>query len=198
MFFAYLMALFRPSGEARATDEAWLGAFHEGERRALEEVYVGHVRAVVDEAKKLLRTADAETVAHEIFCRMLADASMRESFRGGNLGAWLRTVTRRAAIDLLRKRRREAPAPDDDTWVTPDPARDDEERDAKRLVERFRAEILPEKYAPLFQVRFLEQLPQREAADKLGMSRSTLAYQENRVRELLATFLLTTSPKGES
>ena len=60
------------------------------------------------------------------------------------------------------------------------------------------AEILPEKYAPLFQVRFLEQLPQREAADKLGMSRSTLAYQEARVRELLTTFLLTTSPKGES
>jgi hypothetical protein len=42
---------------------------------------------VVDEAKKLLRTADAETVAHEIFCRMLADAGMRESFHGGNLGA---------------------------------------------------------------------------------------------------------------
>jgi RNA polymerase sigma-70 factor (ECF subfamily) len=129
---------------------------------------------------------------------MLADAGMRGSFRGGNLGAWLRTIARRAAIDLLRKRRREEPAPDDDTWVAPDPSRDDEERDAKRLVERFRAEILPEKYAPLFQARFLEQLPQREAADRLGMSRSTLVYQESRVRELLTTFLLTTSPGGGS
>lgn len=198
MIFAFFMALLRPPGGARATDDAWVLAFHAGERRALEEAYVGHVRAVVDEAKKLLRTADAETVAHEIFCRMLAEAAMRESFRGGNLGAWLRTIARRAAIDLLRKRRREEPAPDDETWVAADPARDDEERDAKRIVERFRAEILPEKYAPLFQVRFLEQLPQRDAAEKLGMSRSTLAYQETRVRELLTTFLLATSPEGES
>jgi RNA polymerase sigma-70 factor (ECF subfamily) len=57
-------------------------------------------------------------------------------------------------------------------------------------VERFRAEVVPARYRALFEVRFLGQLAQREAADKLGMSRSTLAYQEERVRDLLKAFLL--------
>jgi RNA polymerase sigma-70 factor (ECF subfamily) len=106
--------------------------------------------------------------------------------------AWLRVVTRRAAIDLLRKRRRED-GPFDEEGMHDYPAdatREHEERDAKVLVDRFRAEVLPERYRDLFEVRFIRQLAQREAADALGMSRSTLAYQEDRVRELLKAFLL--------
>lgn len=190
MVVSSIVASLRPSEGLQRLDDGWVRSFHRGERQALEEAYLRHIRDVVHEAKKLLRTADAETIAHEVFHRIVADAAMRESFHGGNLNAWLRTITRRAALDLLRKRRREGPPPDDDDLVTPDSARDDEARDAKRLVERFRAEVLPERYAPLFQLRFLDQLPQREVADKLGMSRSTLAYQETRIRELLTTFLL--------
>jgi RNA polymerase sigma-70 factor (ECF subfamily) len=191
--FVFLMALVRPVDE-RAIESApgWLEAFHRGDRTALEETYRHHVRPVVDEASRLLRSADAETVAHEVFYRVLTDGRMRESFHGGNLGAWLRIVARRAAIDLLRKRRREDGPLDDDmlTDYLPDTTREHEERDAKVLVERFRTEVLPEKFLRLFEVRFLGQVAQREAADLLGMSRSTLAYQEERVRELLKAFLL--------
>ncbi len=192
MILAFLMALLRPVPEA-AIEAApgWLEAFHRGDRAALEATYRRHVRPVVDEASRLLRSADAETVAHEVFYRVLTDARMREGFHGGDLGAWLRVIARRAAIDLLRKRRREGPVEDDMlTDIPADPTREHEARDAKVLVERFRAEVLPERYRALFEVRFLGQLAQREAADKLGMSRSTLAYQEERVRELLKAFLL--------
>lgn len=58
------------------------------------------------------------------------------------------------------------------------------------LVERFQREVLPPKYRALFDARFLRQLPQREAARELGIERSTLAYQEQRVRELLESFFL--------
>jgi len=198
---ALFMALMRPAPvSAPETAPGWLEAFHRGERAALEEAYRIHVRAVVDEAARLLRSADAETIAHEVFLRMLSDARMRESFHGGSLGAWLRIVARRAAIDLLRRRRREDGPIDDDALsaTAADPERDHEERDAKRLVARFREEVLPEKYRPLFEVRFMEQLAQREAAEKLGMRRSTLAYQEERVRELLRAFLLAAPRPGDA
>jgi RNA polymerase sigma-70 factor (ECF subfamily) len=57
-------------------------------------------------------------------------------------------------------------------------------------VERFCREHLPAKWAKVFDARFLRQLPQREAARELGIQRSTLAYQEQQVRELLTAFLL--------
>jgi RNA polymerase sigma-70 factor (ECF subfamily) len=167
----------------------WLARFHAGERSVLAECYREHVARVLSTASRLLTVADAETVTHEVFLRILSDAEVREGFRGGNLGAWLSQIVHNASIDLLRRRRHEAGAPEDDRDAEIDPARHDEEVEAKMLVERFKR-MLPAKWLPVFEARFLRQLPQREAAAELGMQRSTLAYQEQRVRELLEAFLL--------
>jgi RNA polymerase sigma-70 factor (ECF subfamily) len=48
---------------------------------------------------------------------------------------------------------------------------------------------LPEGLWPLFQARFIERLDQREAARRLGLHRTTLAYRELRVRRFLRAFL---------
>lgn len=192
MLFAFVLSALSLDG-APPRDAAWLAAFHAGERGVLESCYREHFDRVSGVAATLLRGVDAETVTHDVFLRLLSEPKMRESFVGGDLGAWLSVVTKRAAIDALRKIRREAPMdPDGDALLAPepDPRRASDEADAKLLVERFRREVLPEKYARLFEVRFLRQLPQREAARELGMQRSTLAYQEQRVRELLTRFLL--------
>ena len=58
------------------------------------------------------------------------------------------------------------------------------------MIERFRREVLPAKWADVFEHRFLRQLSQAEAAELLGIGRTTLAYQETRVRRLLRRFLL--------
>lgn len=42
----------------------------------------------------------------------------------------------------------------------------------------------------MFELRFLHQLPQRDAASRLGINRTTLAYREVRIRRLLKRFLL--------
>ena len=199
MIVLFLMALLRPvSAPAIESAPGWLESFHRGDRSALEEAYRHNVKAVIDEASRLLRSADAETVAHEVFFRVLSDERMRRGFLGGSLGAWLRVVARRAAIDLLRRRRREDGPLDDDRFhdYPADPTREHEERDARVMVDRFRAEVLPDKYKALFEVRFMRQLAQRDAANELGLSRSTLAYQEERVRELLKTFLLERAALG--
>ncbi|MBL8610271.1 MAG: sigma-70 family RNA polymerase sigma factor [Myxococcales bacterium] len=169
-------------------DLAWLDRFHAGERGVLEACYREHVGGVLAKATRILRGVDAETVTHEVFYRLLSDEKTRRGFTGGSFGSWIGRVATNAAIDHHRRRRREVEG-DADT-LDADPARFDEEVEAKMLVERFRREKLPEKWAGVFDARFLRQLPQREAAAELGMQRSTLAYQEEQIRALLTAFLL--------
>lgn len=188
-----IRSFFSPQAATAETDARWLVRFHDGDRTTLERCYREHSAGVLAAASRLLRDVDAETVTHEIFFRLLTDGSMRAGFRGGDLGAWLSVVARRRAIDWLRRMKREVSARGSDPELAepgPDRAREDDAVDAKRLVARFQSEVLPDKYRALFQARFLRQLSQREAAAELGIERSTLAYQEQRVRELLERFIL--------
>ena len=171
----------------------WLAAFHAGEREVLAECYRRHGPRVTAAARALLGPVDAETVTHEVFYRLLTNENMRASFHGGNLEAWLVQVVTRSAIDDLRRRRREVALESASPGARIDgrsaePA--DDALDAKRVVERFRATALPADLAAVFEARFLQQKSQRDAASALGIPRSTLAYQEQRIRVLLEKFVL--------
>jgi RNA polymerase sigma-70 factor (ECF subfamily) len=168
-------------------DPGWLSRFHDGERAIMEEVYREHFAGVQQAVGSILHGANRDTIVHELFFRMLSNETMRRGFTGGSLSNWLRTVARNLAIDFqrrLERERHELPA------EASEPLRFDERMEARVLVERFRREILPTKWAPVFEARFLRELDQREAARSLGMSRTTLAYQELRIRALLRNFLL--------
>jgi len=99
---------------------------------------------------------------------------------------------RRSALDLARARRREREVLADleveprATVAGPDL----DEMEAQRAVEEFRSGPLPKRWARVFEARFLRGLSQREAAAELGMRRTTLAYQELRIRHLLRRFVL--------
>jgi RNA polymerase sigma-70 factor (ECF subfamily) len=173
-----------------AADASWLARFHDGERDVLEGCYREHFATVTRAVGRILRGADQETVVHEVFLRMLSDAGFRGAFHGGNLGAWLTTVARNHAIDFLRRLGREEPL----DGHADQPVDLEGALEARLLVERFRREVLPAKWERVFQVRFLEQQDQRAAAAALGIQRTTLAYQELRVRRLLQRFLLRMVP----
>lgn len=170
-------------------DSSHLAAFHAGDRAALERCYREHYQAVARAAGRILQRVDAETVTHEVFHRLLTNAEMRAGFRGGDLGAWLARVTTNRAIDFRRRyAREESLSP---TLPVAAPQNDESDRlSAQLLVERFRREKLPPKWERVFKARFLDQLGQREAALALGMSRTTLMYQEHRIRALLRRFVL--------
>lgn len=170
----------------------WLDRFHAGERAVLEQCYRDHFAKALAAAMRIVSGIDAETVTHEVFYRLLSDERTRRGFNGGNLGAWVAKVTSNAAIDHHRRRRREVGEESAPEGHTPefDAARLDDEVEAKILVERFCQERLPPKWKNVFELRFLRQLPQREAARELGLLRSTLAYQEQQIRTLLNDFLL--------
>ena len=170
-------------------DRAWLERFHAGDRAVVETCYRDCFAEALVMASRVVAGVDAETVTHEVFYRLLSDRSMREGFRGGNLRAWISRVVTNAAIDHHRRRRREVA--EEDAGTDGDTrGRLEEELEAKLMIERFRRDHLPEKWQSLFELRFLRQLPQRDAARELGMMRSTLAYQEQQVRVLLTDFLL--------
>lgn len=163
-----------------------------GARVEFEAFYRANFATVDRAVGQILAGADKETVVHEIFLRLMTNEQLRLRFRGGSLTAWLSTVARNHAIDYLRRRRFEQPSEVSDEFAEGHEDADQFERraEARILVERFRREHLPEKWARVFELRFLQQLEQEQAARQLGMHRTTLAYQEYRIRALLRRFLL--------
>lgn len=177
--------------DAAAAD--WLARFHRGDRRTIEECYRSHFATVERATRPILDGGDRETVIHEVFSRLIAIPELRRSFRGGAFAAWLGTIARNLAIDYRRRLCREvsSSAAADGTGEDQSPSGSwEESAQARLLVERFRRDVLPPEWQGVFELRFLHELPQREAAARLGINRTTLAYREVRTRWLLRRYLL--------
>lgn len=177
----------------KATQEApveWLDRFHAGERPVIEEVYRTHFRTVDGAVGAVMSGADRETATHEVFFRLINNDGLRRSFKGGDLGAWLAVVSRNHAIDYVRRRNRESPVGIDLGASAAHSTAVGDGAEARLLIERFQREILPPAWAGVFEVRMLRSLSQAEAAATLGLSRTTLAYRELRIRLMLRKFLL--------
>lgn len=170
----------------------WLTAFHAGHREALEQCYREHFVTVERSVGRHLSAADRDTLIHEVFYRLLSDAELRHSFRGGSFAAWISRVAANQAIDYRRRLQRETPLEGSSPLeqMTQGAAQLDDDIDARSLIEAFRKTRLPAKWAPVFEARFIRQLDQHEAARSLEMRRTTLAYQEHRIGRLLRRFLL--------
>jgi RNA polymerase sigma-70 factor (ECF subfamily) len=173
---------------ARLTqDPKWISLFHAGDRSLLEACYRQHRTAVSRGIRALVPAWEEESVVHDVFCRLLDEPALRAGFQGGSFGAWLTTLSRNQALNHRRRRVRERPIEEEPEAL--------EERTPESdvhfqlFVEAFRRDVLPAKLHPLFEARFLRHLTQQEAADCLGLSRTTLAYQESRVRRLIAKAL---------
>ena len=181
---------------AQALEEQWLHKFHAGERACLERCYRDHLVTVDRVVAPIVEGADRETLVHEVFYRLLTEETLRRGFRGGSFPSWLRVVARNQAIDYARRRRLEltildqASAPAD-----PGPVPLLEEQiDVRLTLSRFHDLVLPPRWHRVFVARFVEHQDQPTAARSLGMRRTTLAYQEYRIRRLLRRYVL----RGES
>ncbi len=175
----------------------WLARFHAGARETLAECYEQNYEYIDHSVAALLSGFDRETVVQDVFLSMVESRSFRENFHGGSMRAWLCTIARRRAIDHARRLGRELPLDEDEgtrlAWNQG--SRSTPEDDALRaesdaLVRRFRAEVLRPDWEPVFDTRFIQRLSQRDAARELGVSRTTLAYREARIRQLLRSFAI--------
>jgi RNA polymerase sigma-70 factor (ECF subfamily) len=176
----------------KISDHDWLAEFHDGDTRALEYFYREQFSTVDRAVGRLLSGPDRETVVHEVFFRIISTPELRRAFRGGSASAWIATVARNHTIDFCRRHQREVPSEEPGRGGEAlDPSVSaDVELEAKLLLDQFCREVLPEKWRAVFEVCFLQGKTQREAATALGISRTTLLYQQHRVRALLEKFLL--------
>ncbi len=172
-------------------DESLRALFHAGDRALMGRLYQESYQGVDAAVGRVLRGADRETVVHELYLRLLDRPELRRNFNGGSVHAWLATFAHNLAVDFWRRHRRETSLAEDvgPPLVDAQSRRMEERAALSAFIERFRREALPEKWAPVFQVRFVEQLAQREAARRLGMHRTTLAYRELCIRKLLRAYL---------
>jgi len=171
-----------------AADDAWLPGFRAGDQRAFEQYYRQHFSTVDRAIGTILSGADRETAIHEVFARLWSSAELRQQFRGGSFAAWLATVARHQAIDVRRRLGREVRTGGEEAAAG---SMDWEQAAVARLlVAQFRSDHLPPEWEGVFELRFLQQLPQREAAARLSIRRTTLAYRELRIRRVLKLFLL--------
>jgi RNA polymerase sigma-70 factor, ECF subfamily len=177
-------------------DATWLRAFHAGDRACMTECYQEHFDVVAQAVGAVLSGSDRETVVQEVFFRLLTDPLLRAAFQGGSLAGWLRVVARNQAIDQIRRRRLEVLVPDATAVIDATACVEDDPEQTLHVrltLQRFRAQVLPAKWEAVFLARFVQQQDQPTAARALRMRRTTLAYQEYRIRNLLRRFVL----KGE-
>ena len=178
-------------------NDAWLEDFHEGRRTTMADVYHDHFATVEAAVGRVLSGADKETVIHEVFFKLIASEEQRRRFQGGSFGAWIATVARNQAIDHARRRDRERPTSTEILSERADAGHGDGAAGARVLIERFR-EGLPDNWRRVFDLCFLGQVPQREAAATLGMARTTLAYQHLQIRARLRKFLVSRAGRTEA
>ena len=175
-----------------APAEEWLACFHRGDRSAFESLYRDHFATVDGAVSRSLRGADRETVVHEVFYHLMTNAEARRGFRGGSLDAWLATLAHHRAIDFVRRKRREEPMGTDPENFGARLSTEtfDRRSEARLLLAEFRESVVPPKWRGVFDARFVQELDQPKAAQALGISRTTLAYREYRIRSMMRRFVL--------
>jgi RNA polymerase sigma-70 factor (ECF subfamily) len=153
----------------------------------LEAVYREQRRGLLRVACRLVGAAEAESVIQEVFVELLRNAGLRGRFVGGSLPAWLAEITRRKALEYLRRHGREIPCEAAERAASSSP---EPHLVARQMVERFLHTRVPEGQRRFFLLRFLERRTQVEAAAALGLPRSTLEGWEHRLVSRLRRFIL--------
>lgn len=175
-------------GDSARTDDDWLRRFHEGDPEILEGCYRDSFPVMEKAVGEVLGHADRESIIHEIFSRLIEQPDFRRAFRGGSFLAWVGVVARHEAIDYARRLKREAPVGDRSVDL-PHLRNEGRATEARILVESFRRTWLTPAWESVFNACFLQQMSQHEAARALGLSRTTVAYREMRIRHQLRRFL---------
>jgi len=156
-----------------------------GEDRALGVLYDRYGKIVYSLALAIVREpADAEEVVVDVFGQAWRSAASFDLARG-SVGAWLSTIARTRALDLVRSRGRRARAYEraahlsDDGVATPigsagvDPGRGSEQSEARRLVTKALA-TLPEPQRTAIELAYFEGLSQSEIAERLAEPLGTI------------------------
>jgi RNA polymerase sigma factor (sigma-70 family) len=206
----------RPAPTGELAPNGWprelLRGFRAGEREALTTVYRMHAETVA----LLLRHGfsfesgghrhrfagygsgfELQDVLHETFRRAF-EPRAREGYDGIRpYGAYVTTIARNLVLRSFRAREVLFPLESDAGQtngelvavdVAPTPEREVHDRQVLELVERFLATLTPDERR-LIELRYVEGLSQRDAADALGLGRQRIRTREQALRTKLLAYL---------
>jgi RNA polymerase sigma factor (sigma-70 family) len=162
--------------------------FARGDADAVRSVYKDYGKLVFAVAFKVLgdRTL-AEEATQEAFVRAWRGAGSYDPSR--ELGPWLATIARRAAIDVHRRSARRSYSPLDENApglveLPPSVERAYDVWEVRRAIEQ----LAPED-AALIRLQHLEGLTQTQVADRLGLPLGTVKSRSFRAHRRLAGLL---------
>ena len=193
-----------PQDKSREPDGALVARIAAADERALGELYDRHGEMAYALALAMVREgADAEEVVADVFGQVWRRAAQYDPGRG-SVAAWLATITRTRALDLIRARGRRTRAieraaqADGDGLASPlgapaeRPDRGIERQEARRLVARSLGE-LPEPQRRVIELAYFGGLSQTEIAtelhEPLGTVKTRMRAGMEKLRGSLAQLL---------
>lgn len=168
-----------------------LGAFRAGEREAMAEVYWAYVSRVESFLRRFAKPADVADLVQEVFARGFGEKGRRSYDGVRDYGPYLVAIARNLVVDRARLADLELPTDDAAFGEMPMAEREAEpwaEPATLKLVEGYLA-TLPETLRAVHDVRYVRGLPQRDAAEAIGISRQQLRTREAHLRAGLAEAL---------
>ena len=162
-----------------------------GDADAFERLVVAYRDQVFRLALRMCGSeADADEVAQEAF---LSAWKGLPNFRGDSqFSTWLYQLTSHAAIDLMRREKRQIAAEDITEVSAPDPApgpQQQAERSEQRQAVRDAILQLTPEYRQIVVLRFLEELSYEEIGAMLALPSGTVKSRLNRARAQLKEIL---------
>ena len=196
-------------GAPATADYVLIQRMARGDERALGELYDRHGGLVYSFALAIVgERADADEVVADALAQAWRTAQDFDPGRG-SVGAWLTTITRTRALDLVRARGRRARAltraalEDGEGLAAPiaaagdAPDREVERQDTRRLVARSLAE-LSEPQRRIIELAYFGGLTQTEIAAELQEPLGTVKTRMRAGLEKLRSSLLPRLSRGES
>jgi len=176
--------------------------FRDGDTEALEQVYRAYVEKIANIVRYGFRLPGGASVpgvgfqadeiadiVQEVFAKSFS-ASARAAYDGlRDYGPYLYAITRNVIADRARRARRELPTPWDeleragDNDLAPSEERPPWADEATIAVVGAYLATLDDGLKRLHHVRYIEGLSQREAAERLGISRQNLRTLEAKLRD---------------
>jgi RNA polymerase sigma-70 factor, ECF subfamily len=185
---------------ASLTDSEVMARLVAGDERALGVLYDRHGAMAFGLASAMMRDqADAEEVVADAFSQIWRSAPSFDRSRG-SVTAWVATIVRTRALDLLRSQKRRARVLDEAAAMTadgdspalssgaPSPDRGVEQSEAQRLV-RSALDALPEAQRRVLELAYFGGLSQSEIAEELREPLGTVKTRMRSGMEKLRTAL---------
>lgn len=171
----------RTAQQLPVSDADLWGRFKLGDEQALMDLYDRYAQLVYSVAYHVLQDpGTSEDVLQEVLLQLWRVPDAFEPSKG-SLGAWLTVVSRRRAIDRLRKRKAEIGVEDIIVPIKPTQLAD---AALHQMTDKVSAllEDMPEKLRVTFELAYIEGLTHNEISDRLG---SPLGTTKSRIRQAL-------------